>query len=154
MTPEITSAIALLKAKAIEIGKTCDDHHRDHFMVGFPKRLDRITELLGDTGPTVGELGQLDVTELETRLRYAVPKPQQQAIRAKLFAEFGRSTVGQRFEDVAERILERGSVANMEEFETVEPFVWTNCQYGIAELGEANARRLSGLLESFRNGAQ
>lgn len=100
------------------------------------------------------QLRDFDTSELEERLRYSTPKEQQEKIRAQLVAEFGRSTVGELFEVVAKRILERGSVANDEEFETVEPFVWTNCQYGIEVLGDANSKRLCGLLEDHRSGAR
>ena len=121
-------------------------------MVDFPKRLDRIPEVLGGKSPTVDQLRQLDITELESRLRYSVPKAAQPEIRTKLVAEFGRSTVDELFEDVAKRILERGSVANEEEFRTVEPFVWTNAGYGAQQLGVEEHKRLCSLLENFRSG--
>ena len=144
MTPEIESAFSLLKAKMKAIGQTCDDHHRDHYLVSLPSALDRVER------PTLAQLRDFDTTELEHRLRCAVPKEQQIEIRAGLVADFGRSTVGELFEVVAKRILERGAVASAEEFQTVEPFVWTHALYGQKALGEADHRRLCALLEDHR----
>ena|SRR5688500_8132632 len=144
MTPEITSAIALLKAKMKAVGETCDDHHRDHYLDRLPRMLARIEN------PTMQQLRDIDITELELRLRNSVPKEQREKIRAQLVAEFGRSSVGELFEVVAKRILTRGHVANDEEFETAEPFVWTVPHIGSEALGEPDARRLCGLLEDHR----
>lgn len=160
MTPEIASAIALLKAKAKAIGEAYgeerqDQQTREYYAVAFPKMIDDAPNNFRSEAPTMEQqmwqLRDLDATDLESRLRLSVPNSQEK-IRAQLVAEFGRSTVGELFEVVAQRILERGSVANDEEFRTVEPFAWTYCQYGGEVLGEENAKRLCGLLEDFRSG--
>ena len=162
MTPEIASAIAFLKAKAKAIGEAYgeerqDQQTRQYYAVAFPKMIEDAPNNIGREHPTddqqLWQLRDLDATDLETRLRLSIPNSQHK-IRAKLVAEFGRSTLGELFEVVAERILQRGAVADDEEFRAVEPFAFTYCQYGGEVLGEENAKRLCGLLEEFRSEAR
>ena len=135
----------MLRAEAKAIGEQLEEANREHFLVDLPRQLDE-----WETKPTTMQQLRWADEDPEKVLRRAVPKEQQQMIRAKLVAEFGRSTVGELFEVVAKRILERGSVANDEEFETVEPFVWTDAQDGARMLGDADHKRLCGLLEDYR----
>src|SRR5690348_12910811 len=104
MTPEVTSAIALLEAKV----KMIAEHEPTFVELILPLRP------LGSR-LTVELLREID-QHAESGLRYAVPKEMQAEMRAKLIAEFGRSTLGELFEDAAKRILARGKVANREEF--------------------------------------
>ena len=144
MSPKVTSAIALLKAKVKLIAAQYKDPDRKKPFVG--NWVIKFEYFERDT-PTIEQLRMVD-QPLETRLRREFPK-KEKAIRAKLNAKFGRSTVGEPMEVVAKRVLKRGRVLNDEDAETIEPIADVQIDYGIELLGEKNANRLTGLWQKF-----
>ena len=150
MNRDAARCMAMLKAKLRACAQAAAEH-------GHPDAFD--TDLLQswarwDTKPPTMDQLRMQDDPIECSLRRALPKETQEKIRAKLVAEFGISTVGEPFEVVSKRILERGSVANEEEYEACESFVFTMADYGLQELGVTNARRLGRLLDVFRSGEQ
>ena len=133
------TAAALINAKAILIAENSENPQD---VVAYAKR---------STEPpvTIEQLRDTD-QDLERRFRFGVPKEQQASIRATLDARFGRSTVGDLWEVVARRVLDRGAVLNDEEQETIEPMADVFIQYAIEVLGEKEAYRLTSLWTQYR----
>ena len=144
MSPEVTSAIALLKAKAKLIAALYKDPGRKKPFVG---NWDIKFEYFERDTPTIEQLRMVDAP-LETRLRREFPK-KEKAIRAKLNAKFGRSTVGEPMEVVAKRVLKRGRVLNEEEAQTIEPIADVDIGYAIELLGQKDSNRLTGLWQQY-----
>jgi hypothetical protein len=98
--------------------------------------------------PTIHQLFMMDDEGLETTLRREFPK-QEKKIRAKLETEFGQSTVGEKWDVVAKRVLNRGKVLNDQEAETTREIGDRQIDYGEELLDEKNATRLTGLWQKF-----
>jgi hypothetical protein len=133
MTPETGSALLRVKVRMIAENSENAEH---------------LIPYTGESPVTLERLREMDQL-IETELRFNMPKEKQAQIRKTLDAQFGGSSIGDLWEVVAKRVLDRGAVLNDEEHEIIKPMADLFIHYAIELFGEADSLRLTVLWSKY-----